>query len=158
MSGSHIQRWKLTITLEIPNITSPSKQDHKPGVPHDFLNQRNTQRCELGSKPLHNSLLKSLHQRKASHTNDLNIASPSSIGSESVSLLMPDNCSINKNLHEILLKAGKENGTLKRKQCTSISFHDITPDIATGKFSNTLLGHYDGEGVGQEMEVCEVGL
>ncbi|KAE8441034.1 hypothetical protein EG329_006098, partial [Mollisiaceae sp. DMI_Dod_QoI] len=63
-----------------------------------------------------------------------------------------------KGLRHWLMKVGKENGTLKRKPCKSISFHDFTADMKTGAFSNVLVLHYNDEGPDQIVEVYEVSL
>ncbi|CZR58284.1 uncharacterized protein PAC_08175 [Phialocephala subalpina] len=63
-----------------------------------------------------------------------------------------------KGLREWLLKVSKENGTLKKKSCKSISFHDFTADMKTGAFSNVLVSHYNDEGPRQRVDAYEVDL
>lgn len=61
-----------------------------------------------------------------------------------------------KGLREFLLQKGKEYG-MRKRECKSISLHDFTPDMRSGRHQNVLLGHYES-GNGQRVDAYEVDL
>ncbi|KAG0652495.1 hypothetical protein D0Z07_0654 [Hyphodiscus hymeniophilus] len=61
-----------------------------------------------------------------------------------------------KGLREFLLQKGKECG-MRKQECSSITFHDFTPDMRTGNHQNVLLGHYGVENC-ERVDVYEVDL
>lgn len=61
-------------------------------------------------------------------------------------------------LREWLLSHGKMNGSIKKRVCKSISFHDFTPEKKTGRFSNVLLAHYAVGSSSERVDVYEVDL
>ncbi|KUJ15153.1 uncharacterized protein LY89DRAFT_783358 [Mollisia scopiformis] len=75
---------------------------------------------------------------------------------------IPDFMEIDKEtgegLRSWLLKVGTGNGSLKKKECKSISFHDITQEMMSGQFSNVLVAHYNNEKVDQKIEAYELDL
>jgi hypothetical protein len=101
----------------------------------------------------HMSLLKTALTTRASQNQDSNIGN---IANEQPQVVHFDS-ETGKGLRKWLFKSGKDNGMM-RKALGSVSFHDFTPDIMTGKFSNTLLGHYTNEKPGSKVEVYEVKL
>ena len=62
-----------------------------------------------------------------------------------------------KGLREFLLQKGKEYGYRKR-ECKSISFHDLSSDIRTGQSEPRLLALYDFNGPSNRVDVYEVDL
>jgi hypothetical protein len=60
-------------------------------------------------------------------------------------------------LREFLLSKGKETGTMRKRECKSITFCDFTPDLRSGDHRNVLLAHYSVE-KGERIDVYEVDL
>ena len=60
-------------------------------------------------------------------------------------------------LREFLLSKGKETGTMRKRECKSITFCDFTPDLRSGDHRNVLLGHYSVE-KGERIDVHAVDL
>lgn len=101
----------------------------------------------------HKSLLKTALTTRATRNQDSTIGNMANAQPRVVHF----DSETGKGLREWLVKSGKDNGMV-RKALGSISLHDFTPDIMTGKFSNTLLGHYTNEKPGSKVEVYEVKL
>jgi hypothetical protein len=59
-------------------------------------------------------------------------------------------------LREFLLQRGKEGG-MKKVQCSSVTFHDFTPDLRTHAHQNRVLGHCGAER-GCRVDYYEVDL
>ena len=61
-----------------------------------------------------------------------------------------------RGLREFLLLKGKEYG-MRKRECRSISFHDLTPHEPNQTFSNVLLGHYSVKR-SERVDVYEINL
>lgn len=59
-----------------------------------------------------------------------------------------------RGLREFLLTKGVRH---RKRECKSISFHDLTPEMMTMAYQNVLLGHYEAER-DERIEVYEVDL
>lgn len=60
-------------------------------------------------------------------------------------------------LRDWLLMMGKKHG-IRKRECTSISLHDITPKPESGNWANVLLGHYGKGDRGERVDVYETDM